>query len=39
MEKSEEEVTVLVGMGSPEEVGREALAVRATKSSGSRKKE
>ena len=39
MEKSEEEITVLVGMGSPEEVGREAPAVRATKSSESRKEE
>ena len=39
MEEPEEEVTVLVRMGSPEETGRAAPGVRAAKSSESRKGE
>ena len=39
MEESEEEVTVLVGVGSPKKAGREAPGVRAAKSSESRKGE
>ena len=39
LKESEEEVAVLVGVGSPEETGRAALEVRAAKSSESRKGE
>ena len=39
MEESEEEVTVLVGVGSPKKAGRAALGVRAAKSFESRKGE
>ena len=39
LEKSEEEVTVLVGVGSPEEEWRAAAGVRTAKSSESRKGE
>ena len=38
-EKSEEKGTVLVGVESPKEAGREAPGVRAAKSSESRKGE
>ena len=36
LEKSEEEVTLLVGVGSPKKAGRAAPGVRAAKSSESR---
>ena len=36
MEESEEEVTVLVGVGSPKKAGKGAPGVRAAKSSESR---
>ena len=39
LEESKEEVTVLVGVGSPKKAGREAPEMRATKSSESRKRE
>ena len=39
MEKSEEEVTLLVSVGFPKKAGREAPGVRAAKSSESRKGE
>ena len=39
LEEFEEEVTVLVSVGSPEEAGTEAPGVRAAKSSESRKGE
>ena len=39
LENSEEEVTVLVGVGSPKKVGRAAPGVTAAKSSESRKGE
>ena len=39
LEESEEEVTLLVGVGSPKKVGKEDLGVRAAKSSESRKRE
>ena len=35
LEESEDEVIVLVGMGSPKEAGRQAPGVRAAKSSKS----
>ena len=39
LEESKEEVTVLVGVGSPKKAGREDPGVRAAKSSESRKGE
>ena len=39
LKESEEEVTVLVGVGSPEEVGRATLEVRGVKNFESRKRE
>ena len=36
LEESEEEVAVLVGVGSPKKAGREAPGVRAAKNSESR---